>query len=127
MKRSIFFILAFVSIVSLACSISIPLGRKVTGSGQVARETRPVSGFTGVELQTVGDVTITIGEVESVVVEADDNLLPLLKTEVAGNRLLISMPANTKISTGNPIRFAITMKALENASIRKSKENRCTS
>lgn len=118
MKRAIFFTLAFVSIVSLACSsINLPFYRTIKGSGQVTSETRPASGFTGVDLQTTGDVTITIGKVDSVVVEADDNILPLLKTEVIGSQLLISKRANTKISTRNPMRFIVTMKKLENASM----------
>ncbi len=117
MKRSLLFTLAFVCMVSLGCTSNIPFSGMVKGSGQVARETRPVSGFTGVDLQTVGDVTITMGEVDSVEVEADDNLLPLLKTTVIGSELVIRQPALAKISTGNPIRFTITMKRLDKTSL----------
>ncbi len=117
MKRSIFFTVAFICMVSLGCGFGIPFSGTVKGSGQIARETRPLSGFTGVDLQAVGDVTITIAEVDSVVVEADDNILPLLKTEVVGGQLRISKPAGTKISVENPIRFTVTMKTLENASV----------
>ncbi len=117
MKRYTLCVLAFVSLVSLACSFSIPFSGTVQGSGQVTRETRRVTGFTGVDLDTVGEVTITMGEVDAVVVEADDNILPLLKTEVVGSQLIIGKPAPTKISTGHPIRYIITMKTLENATI----------
>ncbi len=132
MKRSILFPLAFVSIislgcilstlalvcmVSLGCSTNFPFSPTVRGSGHLTRETRPVSGFTGVDLQAVGEVTITMGDVDSVVVEADDNILPLLKTDLVGSQLIIARPSAAKLSTGNPIRFIITMKQLEQASL----------
>ncbi len=117
MKRYVLFTLAFVSIVSLACSAALPFFGTVTGSGRATSETRPVSGFTGVDFQTTGEVIITQGAADSVVVQADDNLLRLLRTEVVGSQLRISQPSNVKISTRNPIRFIITMRAIENVAL----------
>ncbi len=117
MNKPIFFTLAFVCMACLGCSTNIPFSRTVTGSGQFTRETRPVSDFTGVDLRAVGEVTIKMGKLESAVVEADDNILPLLKTELVGSQLIIGKRDNTKIRTGNPIRFIITMTRLENVSI----------
>ncbi len=51
------------------------------------------------------------------VIEADDNILPLLKTEVIGSQLLISMRANTYINVTNPVHYTITMKTIESASV----------
>ena len=51
----------------LACSITIPqgLGTAVRGSGNVVEETRAVSGVSGVELATLGQLFIEVGDVES--------------------------------------------------------------
>lgn len=117
MQRSNFCTPAFENRVSPAYSISMPLGMTVKGFDQVARETRPVSGFTGVDFQATGEVSITMGEVDALVIEADENLLPLLKTEVVGSQLIISEPANAQISDNSPIRYMITMKKLMNASM----------
>ena len=58
------------------------------GSGHVVSETRSVSGFHGVKLTGSGDVIITQGDTEGIVVEAEDNILPLLETAVKGDGIL---------------------------------------
>ncbi len=61
------------------CS-SLPGG--TAGSGTAKTETRPVAGFTSIELAGTGDVQVKQTGTESLTVTADDNLLPLLTTEV---------------------------------------------
>lgn len=94
-----------------------PFEPTIQDSDQVTHETRPVSGFTGVDFQAAGDMSITMGEVDSVVIVADDNILPLLKTEIIDSQLIISAPANVHISEKGPIHFWITMKKLVDASM----------
>lgn len=59
------------------------------GSGKIATEQRDVKGFKGVEVGGAFLVEITAQKDFSVEVEADDNLLPLIKTEVEGGVLKI--------------------------------------
>ncbi len=117
MKSSNFFPPTCEYMVSPACSLSMPLEQTVQGLDQSIRETRPVSGFTGIDFQATGDVSITMGEADTVVIEADENILPFLKTEVIGSQLVISEPANIQISDKNPTRYTITMKKLVDASM----------
>jgi hypothetical protein len=59
------------------------------GSGNVIRQERKVSSFTGIEVSGAFDVKLIQGTTNSVVVEADDNLMDLIRTEVQGSTLVI--------------------------------------
>ncbi len=59
------------------------------GSGNVIREERKVSSFNGIEVSGAFDIMLTQGTSNSVIVEADDNLMNLIRTEVRGNILVI--------------------------------------
>ncbi len=84
----------------------------VSGSGQVGSETRQVSGFTGIELSGIGEVTIEQGETESLTIEADDNVLPALTSEVDDSVLELGTKPRTTVRTRNPIRYRVTLKDL---------------
>jgi hypothetical protein len=84
----------------------------VTGSGSVATETRTVDDFTAVELAASGDVTIAFGQAAGLTIEADDNLLPYLTSEVRGDRLVLGTRSNVDLVTENPIRYSITVQEL---------------
>jgi hypothetical protein len=66
------------------------IGPGERGSGNVVTETREVSGFDAVEVSYPAQVLIKQGGAESIKIEAEDNLLPNLKTEVTGDTLEIS-------------------------------------
>ena len=87
---------------------------RVVGSGKKASETRTVSGFHGVELAATGTLDITTGDKEEIIVEADDNLLPLIETTVkADGVLLITFKRNESIQETSPLHFKLTAKALD--------------
>ncbi len=56
-----------------------------TGSGKSATETRAVADFQAITLQGSMDLQVRQGSTQQVQVSADDNLLPLLETEVQGS------------------------------------------
>ena len=64
-------------------------GLGVSGSGQIQSETRSVGSFDAIELDDSTDIDVRIGEPASVVVEADDNILPLILTDTRGSTLVI--------------------------------------
>lgn len=75
------------------------------GSGKTASEMRGHNGFKGVDVGGVIQVEITAQKDFEVEVEADDNLLQYIKTEVRGGTLHIE--TERKLSTSNPIRVRI--------------------
>lgn len=82
----------------------------VQGSGNPKSEKRNVSGFKEIEAGGAIALEIDANKDFSVEVEADDNLLPLIKTEVDGNTLKIS--TEDGISTKNKIIVRISMPEL---------------
>jgi hypothetical protein len=88
-----------------ACSVT-------RGSGQLASESRPVTGFTKVELSGTGELTIERTGTESLAISAEDNILPLLTSEVSGDTLALGTKRNTEIVTTKPINYALTVKDL---------------
>lgn len=68
------------------------LGVNVTrGSGNVKTETRDVSNFHQVALAGFGDLNITQGDSEGLTIEAEDNLLPFITTNVQDGTLTIGV------------------------------------
>ena len=59
------------------------------GSGNVIRQERKVSSFNGIDVSGAFDVKLIQGTSNSLIVEADDNLMDLIRTEVRGNILVI--------------------------------------
>lgn len=83
----------------------------VTGSGRIISEDRPVSGFNSIELTGSGDVVITQTGEESLKVSADDNVLPLVTSEVHGQRLLLGLKPHIML-TNATVRYEVTVAAL---------------
>jgi hypothetical protein len=84
----------------------------VHGSGVVATEPRDAANFSEVWLNGSGEVVVEQTGTESVTVEAEDNLLPLLVTRVDGRRLTLGTKPNVNIRPTRPIRYHVTVKEL---------------
>lgn len=60
---------------------------KIKGSGNIVTEKRDVKNFKGVHAGGAMQIEIAVGKDFSVELEGDDNILPLIKTEVRGDTL----------------------------------------
>jgi hypothetical protein len=87
----------------------------VRGSGDVVKEKRDIEEFTSLEVGGIFDVEIICGKEESLVIEAEDNLIPLIETEVKGNRLIISTKRH--ISPRNGLKIKIKAREVNNIDI----------
>jgi hypothetical protein len=65
------------------------IGPGERGSGNVVSETRDVSNFRAIEIDYPAEVVIRQGPTEALVIEAEDNLLPNLKSRVQNGTLEI--------------------------------------
>jgi hypothetical protein len=61
----------------------------ISGDGNVAKQDRDISAFSALDVGGAFKVYLTQGEEEALVVEADENLLDVISTEVRGNTLVI--------------------------------------
>lgn len=69
--------------------------KTIVGSGVVKKENRQLAGtFTKINASRGLDVEVEQADVVSVVVEADDNLLPHIKTTIEGNTLIVTSDYN---------------------------------
>jgi hypothetical protein len=64
------------------------------GSGNIISETRPVSGFTAVELSGAGEATIIQDGSESITIETDDDVMQYVTSEVRGGVLYVGLEFN---------------------------------
>lgn len=95
--RTIKFLVASMALfmfIVLATSCYYP--ETVKGSGNVITEKRNLSGFTAIKASNGLMVTITMGTEESVEVIADDNIVPLIVTEVKNGVLELYCKENIK-------------------------------
>lgn len=63
---------------------------KVSGSGRAKKETREVAPFTAVEVKCAGTINVTAQGKPGLEISGDDNILPLIKTEVRDNTLYVT-------------------------------------
>ena len=101
----------------------------ITGSGHVVSETRAVSGFHGVKLTGSGDVIVTQGDTEGLVVEAEDNILPLVETTVKGDGVLhLGMKDHVgNVRTNKTVIYRLAVKTLDKMVIEGSGSIRAAS
>ncbi len=68
------------------------------GEGNLLQESRAVSGFTTIVFRTDGALNILQGETESLSIEAAENILPLIDTEIKDGTLTIQFKDESKNS-----------------------------
>lgn len=96
---------------ALGCGISVDWdGPAVAGSGVRTSVTRSVATFDRVDVGGEYDVVIRVGAAPSIDLEGDDNLLPLIRTEVRGGTLHVE--ADEDMRSREPIRITIGVATL---------------
>jgi hypothetical protein len=105
--------IALLAVVLLFGVASACGSRGSTGSGNVQSETREVSGFDSVEFSGAGKLTIEQSGTESLSVRADDNLLPMLTSEVAGTTLKLGLKPGANLPDATDITYTVTVKQLK--------------
>ncbi len=93
------------------------LGTRVLGSGQVSKTSRPVQGFRSVSLDVPSKVEIIQGETEGMVIETDDNIVPLIETVVEDGQLKIRLAQRFKSLKPTVLKLTVQVRSLERISI----------
>jgi len=82
-----------------------------TGSGNIVTEKRSVGTFASLNVSSAFEVEVKIGPAEDIRVEADDNIIKHIRTEVSGNTLIIKTENLHSINNAH-MKVFITMPAL---------------
>ncbi len=110
MKRMILITaLLFGTILFSACDTM----RVVRGTGDMSEENREVSGFNAVALDGVGTIFIEQGDRESLRIEAEENLLQYLETEVESQTLNLTIRRGINIVPTQGVFYYLTVQDLE--------------
>ncbi len=88
-------------------------GSRFGGSGRTVSEMRDVGSFNAINLTSVGDVTVTLGDEPSLEVRAPENLLANLQTEVEDDTLTIRTRRNTRFPRGSGVSYRVVTPSLE--------------
>jgi hypothetical protein len=80
----------------------------------IAKESRPVHDFEEVHMEGHGEVFLTQGETEALEIEADEELLPKIKSEVQDGRLVLGMQHwwDYLLPPWGPVRYFVSMKTI---------------
>lgn len=96
---------------------SFTWGKTVQGSGKTVEAQRNVAAFDRVSVADGIQVVLRQAAAQKVTVKADDNLEPLIETQVEGATLKVKPKSNTSISTRNPILVTIDYVQLSSLAI----------
>ena len=92
-------------------------GERVQGSGKIVKQSRELGHFQGLATNVSGNVEVRLGSTESVTIETDDNLLPLIDTVVENGTLRIR-PARKNLSLDTrTMKIVVQARALERVSV----------
>lgn len=115
--RSLVLALALAGAAASAPAGNWPWGEQVKGSGSVKQQARQVQHFTGVSMEVPGKMELRMGAHESVTIETDDNLLPLVETVVENGTLKIRpSKRNLNLRTQN-LKIVVNARQVERLSL----------
>lgn len=116
MKSNIVKVLHLVAI-ALLVSIGFTSCEKIKGKGEVVTETRWETHYTGISLAMQGSVYFTQDSVYSIQINAQQNVIDRIITEMDGSTLKIKLKNNVHLGSHEPIRFYITAPSLNHLDI----------
>jgi hypothetical protein len=90
----------------------------VRGSGNVITEIREVAGFDEIVVLGSGTVDVSVTGADSLTIEAEDNIMPLLTTDVSGGRL--ELGSREPFSATKEIVYTVTVESLTGVEINGS-------
>jgi len=83
------------------------------------KEIRSVSDFTGIDASGAFDITVTKGDMESLTIEANDEVMQYVRSEVKNGvlRLYLEKGAQKKVKNIKPLKASVVMKDLDKVSL----------
>ena len=114
MKKSILLILSFYIIVLFnGCEKEDNGTNNITGVGDVVTETLDLSSFQSIKNTGVANIYVTVGDTQSVVLKAQQNIIDVITYEVNNSTLEIGIQNNTSINESKGIVFEITIPEID--------------
>jgi hypothetical protein len=102
---------AFGLLAFTGCSL-VPGWKTVTGDGRIVSQARDVGQFDEVSVSGSGELSVSQGSEESLIIETDENFLPLIKSEVSNGHLWIG-PRDVNLRPSKGIFYKLKLKNLK--------------
>jgi hypothetical protein len=106
MKHQMRFALAIIT--CLLCTNCV-VEKGIQGSGNVITEIRKAEPFNQIKIDGIFNIYLSQGEEESIKVEADDNLLEYIKTDIKDHGLFIDFTSSKGIQKSAKLNIYITL------------------
>lgn len=90
---------------------SFPGERTVAGDGHLVSQSREIGQFNEVSVSGSGELSVAQGSEDALTIEADENLLPLIQSEVRNGSLRIG-PKDVNLRPSKSIRYELKLKNL---------------
>jgi hypothetical protein len=122
-KISITLVVVAMIISILACNAILGGGlggESIRGSGMVTEESRELANITGVQLAMQGTLHIMLGSSENLRIEAEDNLMEYIQTNLRASNLVIETRQGINLNNTRPIDYYLTVKRLNSIVISSS-------
>jgi len=103
--RNLALVLTLLTMVSVGCKHGVHVG--VKGSGKREVQQRDVQPFTSIRTQGAFNIQVVSQKAQHLEIEADDNVLPLVTTEVSNNEL--SIKNDQRFSIDEPVMIRISV------------------
>lgn len=103
---------AVLGLLALTGCTFAPGWKTVAGDGKIVSQARDVSQFNEVSVSGSGELSVTQGTEESLTIETDENLLPLITSEVSHGHLSIG-PKDVNLRPSKSIRYSLKLKNLD--------------
>lgn len=97
----------FLLLIFLFAACHFQIHDEITGSGVRQKQKREVATFSSIATEGAFEIEVVCQKPQSVEVEGDDNLLPLVTTEVSNNVLHIR--SNRSYSVNHPVKVTISV------------------
>jgi hypothetical protein len=107
-------LLTFAGIIALAAcnNVTVSTGdgsHKITGNGKLTTETRDVKPFNAISIEGVFNIILKQGNKESIQIESDENILPVIITNSENDTLRIKMKDSASISNMDKLNVYVTL------------------
>lgn len=112
-----FFVLSITLLLAACGTTTNSSVQTIRGSGNVITLERVVGNFTAIQVNIGADLVLSQGSGEALTLEADDNLMEYIQTEVQNDRLIITSSNNTSITSSQTLRLYVTFDALREIEI----------
>ncbi|MBN2045518.1 MAG: DUF2807 domain-containing protein [Anaerolineales bacterium] len=115
MNKKLILILAAAALAlsTMACGMNFYLPQTIRGNGSLVQQSRSIESFDQLDFRGIGNIYISYGEQRSLIIEAEENLLPYLETYTQGDTLVIEVEEGKNINPTAPVDFYLTVTNLE--------------